>query len=922
MPLPVPVIDPPVRLPHLELPALAERAEGFNVFWHREAPVTHIFREEFYKAWSPNKAAFLRRGFNIRILGERTFLYQSLDGPRGKHVLRPREEAIYTAASRPVRRQETLPLAFERQELICPALPAVIEEKLLEYQIPSARQILRALKNGKTEWGYEGAWDSSDAGCHAEGQLILMADGTLRRVEDIRVHESVAGWQGPQVVTSLTQGREEMARIVPVKGEPFTVNMSHLLTLQYSNSSPLSGGGKYSGQIIDITVRDYLALPATRRTQLKLLRCGVDYWSEKELPLNPYFLGLILGDGCTRGGALSISKPDPEIRDYIYSVAESVGARIYETKDPERCVAYIFRGCPAIKSVLRDLDLWCRLSGEKFIPLLYKTASTAQRAALLAGLLDTDGSLCCGGYDYISQSRALADDVAFVTRSLGLATCVKECQKTCTNTGKRGTYFRLHISGDCAFIPCRISRKKAPPRLQKKSVLRTGFRVERLPEANFYGFSLIGDGRFLLGDFTVTHNTGKTYVLAAVARASGMEVCVVCPKGVIGTHGRPGRPGAGWLHVLSLFGITPIFVEGYESLRTGKRKWLGKTGNGGRPFEFKIDPQDHILLWDESHRLKNPSSTRSLGFAALRQEFPCLFASATMAESPLNLGATGMAVGLHDGTPGGYSRFLAAHGCTKKGQEWEFNRYHKDAKRHLAAIHHTVFPRRGSRVRIADLGGMFPETQILLEGVSVENERAINEAFNLARTAIATMRRQGASEESLRKMGGAAYIEALHKCERAKVPGICEKAEEELDAGRSVAIFVNFSDVRIEIMRRLNARCGIYGGQSIEARNQAIADFQTDKARVIVCNIEAGGVGVSLHDVRGEFPRTALICMSNNAVTVTQTFGRVHRSGGKSKSRQLIIFAINTVEEDVVGNIRAKKEAIDTINDGDLNPYF
>jgi superfamily II DNA or RNA helicase len=63
--------------------------------------------------------------------------------------------------------------------------------------------------------------------------------------------------------------------------------------------------------------------------------------------------------------------------------------------------------------------------------------------------------------------------------------------------------------------------------------LRKGFRVEVLGPEPYYGFTLDGDGRYLLGDFTVTHNSGKTVLfshLATTARARGRRVLIVAHR--------------------------------------------------------------------------------------------------------------------------------------------------------------------------------------------------------------------------------------------------------------------------------------------------------------------------------------------------------------------------------------------------------
>lgn len=140
---------------------------------------------------------------------------------------------------------------------------------------------------------------------------------------------------------------------------------------------------------------------------------------------------------------------------------------------------------------------------DKFIPHEYKTASRHDRLEILAGLMDTDGSRLVDGYDFVSKSERLARDVAFVARSVGIAAYVKETRKSC-QTGAVGTYWRVSISGASA-IPARL--RPPAPRKQAKSVLHTGFHVEYSGHAPWVGFVLDGDQRFLLGDFTVTHNS-------------------------------------------------------------------------------------------------------------------------------------------------------------------------------------------------------------------------------------------------------------------------------------------------------------------------------------------------------------------------------------------------------------------------------
>jgi superfamily II DNA or RNA helicase len=132
----------------------------------------------------------------------------------------------------------------------------------------------------------------------------------------------------------------------------------------------------------------------------------------------------------------------------------------------------------------------------------------------------------------------------------------------------------------------------------------------------------------------------------------------------------------------------------------------------------------------------------------------------------------------------------------------------------------------------------------------------------------------------------------------------------------SAAIFVNFSETVRALSKRLDTNCVVWGENKGSERERHISDFQSDKKRVIIINIKAGGAGLSLHDLNGNYPRISLISPTPSAVDLRQALGRVWR---KTKSLQKIIFAANTVEEEVCEKVKLKLSSLDTINDGDVS---
>lgn len=224
-------------------------------------------------------------------------------------------------------------------------------------------------------------------------------------------------------------------------------------------------------------------------------------------------------------------------------------------------------------------------------------------------------------------------------------------------------------------------------------------------------------------------------------------------------------------------------------------------------------------------------------------------------------------------------------------------------------------------MRIADLPeGSFPETQILCEAVETDATAEISKAWKQAEATLATMAEQGMSETQVEFARRGCYMKARKISELAKVDTVAGMVRDELEAGRSVAVFLNFSEARERLAKELKCNCQIHGEQSGEggkrAREEAITSFREDRERVILVNSQAGGTGISLHDVNGDYPRTSLIMPTDDAVVLGQVLGRVHRAGGKSRSRQVIIFAAGTIEENMMANTRLKLQNIASLNDG------
>lgn len=344
--------------------------------------------------------------------------------------------------------------------------------------------------------------------CHGKDTPILMHDGTTKLVQDVVVGDSLMGPDSkPRRVLSLARGREMLYAVSPTKGKPYIVNESHILSLQCRRSGIYRGYKK--GDILNISVLDYLSKSDKFKATFRGYKVGVEFPSQPTL-LDPYFLGLWLGDGTSK--KCQITTMDSSILAFVESIAIKNGLFVRKetnTSITNRSHSYtLSKG----RSGLKTNNIWGALQaynlvGNKHIPRAYLSNDRTTRLQLLAGIIDTDGSLSNNCYEITQKNSRLTDDIVWLARSLGLAAYAKPCRKQCVNNGVWGTYNRIIISGHIDVIPVILKHKKAHPRKQRKDVLINSISVTQQGAGDYYGFCIDSDNLYLLGDFTVTHNT-------------------------------------------------------------------------------------------------------------------------------------------------------------------------------------------------------------------------------------------------------------------------------------------------------------------------------------------------------------------------------------------------------------------------------
>jgi replicative DNA helicase len=343
--------------------------------------------------------------------------------------------------------------------------------------------------------------------CLGKGTKVLMYDGTLRQVEDIEVGDLLMGDDSTsRKVLSTVRGKEKMYWIRQNKGIDYRVNESHILSLKRSRSE----GSHKNGDVLNISVREYINKSTKFKSNYKGYKVAVEF-SEKSTTIEPYFLGLWLGDG--RSSDVRIASQDPEIVDYLNNYAEKLNLNLSSYFVEGKCPIYaITTGAKgnlnkaSLQKELRDLQLL----DNKHIPENYLINSTKNRLELLAGLIDSDGHYLndSNGYEITFKNENLAKQLKFLCDSLGFRSSLIPKKARIRSINFESDVYRVRFFGDVDKIPVKVIRKKAVAwRDQHRNWHQTGITVEYDKIDDYYGFVIDGNHLFVLEDMTVTHNT-------------------------------------------------------------------------------------------------------------------------------------------------------------------------------------------------------------------------------------------------------------------------------------------------------------------------------------------------------------------------------------------------------------------------------
>ena len=390
--------------------------------------------------------------------------------------------------------------------------------------------------------------------------------------------------------------------------------------------------------------------------------------------------------------------------------------------------------------------------------------------------------------------------------------------------------------------------------------------------------------------------TGKTFSSIAICIEMKLKPFIICPATMQHI----------WLKIMETNNCNYYGIASYELIKNGyyyknnikqECEFIKINGDG-----YKINnlPNDILFIFDEVHKCKNFNTKNGkILYELAISPAKILLLSATIGDKPI------------------YLTLLLLTLKIIKDIEYAKIWIEKNIKNHknyMLALFDVLYPKYASRMTLDNIIETSPQNKIIADCYETINIEDIEKEYKNINFCL---------EQNINSTGIGLIIKARQRIELLKIPIFNELVNYHINNGKSIVIFVNYTETIIQLSKLLNTNCIVYGKQTMKIRKENIEKFNNDTERIIICNIKSGSHGLSFHDLHGNYPRISLISPCWSATDLIQCLGRIYRMDVKTETEQYIIFSNCENERRIQKNIKDKINSIGLLNDGILDdPIF
>jgi len=617
--------------------------------------------------------------------------------------------------------------------------------------------------------------------------------------------------------------------------------------------------------------------------------------TSEKLPIDPYLLGVLLGDGCLVKSISISTNDDDEIIPFVRELLPE-GMVIKKQKGDNYSWNITNKepksgGENPLINIIRDLGLFNLRSHEKSIPRKYLFASIQDRISLLQGLLDTDGHITQKN-SRISMSTVspfLLRDIIFLVQSLGgIATVTNDLR-----VDRRDCY-QININLPNNITPFRLKRRLERFHPKKRLLARKIVRVEYLGKHYCQCIKVNSkDSSYVTDNFIVTHNTITSATLSRIH--SFPRTVIICPAAVKFNWFRDLTKKFGFNELL----FTILDAARRRTIIALNERFVIINYDIVTKFESHLTSMkvDHFIL-DEAHNLKGINTNRVKNVLRVLSQFKdakVTFLSGTPIKNRVDDVFSYLKLSGHE-LGSNHKKFLSEFTISANGRGGERvtgGRNLKDLNLKLSN-----FMIRKTKEDCLDL----PDKVFLSYRFELEDYR---EEYDKIIKALSEMKEISSLTGNLHSLN---IITS-----KAKIPGIIEIAEQIIAEGRKVVIFGSYKEPLAVLEKHFGHRCVKIDG-SVDSYNRDVLVqrfIEDEECTVFLGNMIAAGVGINLVN-------SSDVLFMNFPFTPSelyQSIDRVHRIGQDKSVNVHLTFCDASIDDYIYEIIIDKEKDINAVID-------